>query len=563
MKSVNFPQPAIVRDGVFYFADGSEVNLWGVNFQSNLYWEQGFRREPLGLPGDLASIQAMNDRGFDEIVKLGCDLIRVHLTPADFTDEAGNLVSNQWLDMLGHLVTKAREHRVYVALTFLNQMEYSLVPNSFIANCPRRDWLFDDKCLKASHNYIRQLLNWKNPGTGILLKDDPTIITFEPVNEPDYLRYDDMKANAAYWSEFTEWAVKSDGAINDWYFAKWREQKVREVVDGFHKLLRDEGARQPMIWCANWPRMIMGNEDVFRGIAASKADAVSFCCYPGQDEVSEPFLQGARDTSVKNYLGFLQRCHDDYNHLGWLKSSAFNGKAVTVYEYEMMYNAKNAYLFPAMAKMFRSLRAQMATLWTYSFSDYADRFSGSHLFNIECTPAKAAGFVVAGEIFRQTPAGQPLQFSNPAEDRFNGFYFSNTKDIALSNNDRQLIHSGDIADFSLPQSLSPQRIIGRGNSPFVKYAGTGLYFLKIDDGEIRLEILPHVRFVRDPWRWWKDGKVVTELDHTSPASFQLELPGWEAAQIFRLENGQRIPITPISSGFALSPGHFILLQTNL
>ena len=60
----------------------------------------------------------MNDRGFEEIVKLGCDLVRVHLTPADFTDEAGNLVANQWLDMLGYLVARARENRVYVTLTF-------------------------------------------------------------------------------------------------------------------------------------------------------------------------------------------------------------------------------------------------------------------------------------------------------------------------------------------------------------------------------------------------------------------------------------------------------------
>src|SRR5512144_869435 len=111
MKSATYPQRSVVRDGVFYFEDGSEVNLWGVNFQSNLYWEQGFRRAPLGLPGDPTSIKAMNDQGFEEIAKLGCDLVRVHLTPADFTDEAGNLVANQWLDMLGYMVAKAREHR--------------------------------------------------------------------------------------------------------------------------------------------------------------------------------------------------------------------------------------------------------------------------------------------------------------------------------------------------------------------------------------------------------------------------------------------------------------------
>ncbi|MGA2175112.1 MAG: hypothetical protein ABSH38_09045 [Verrucomicrobiota bacterium] len=562
MKSANYPQRAIVRGGVFYFENGSEVNLWGVNFQSNLYWEQGFRRAPLGLQGDPASIKAMNDRGFDEIAKLGCDLIRVHLTPADFTDEAGNLIPNQWLDMLGYLLAKAREHRIYVALTFLNQMEFSLVRRSFIANCPRRDWLFDAGCLNAAHNYIRQLINWKNPCTGILLKEDLAVISWEPVNEPDYIRYDDMRLNAAYRSEFEGWLRKCDGAFNDWYFAQWREKKVREIIDGFQRLLCEEGVRQPMVWNANWPRMMLGHEDVFRGIATSKADAVSFCCYPGQDEVNEPFLQGARDTSGKNYIGFLQRCHDDYDHLGWLKSPQFSGKAVTVYEFEAMYNAKNSYVHPAMAKLFRALRAQMATLWTYSFSDYADRFSGSHLFNIACTPAKAAGFAVAGEMFRHTAAGSALQFRSQSDDSFDGFYLSYDNDLAVSANDGLLIHSGDITGCPVPQGAPPRRIIGRGNSPFVEYAGTGLYFLEIDRDEIRLEILPHARFVRDPWKWWMDGKLVTELDRETPATFRLRLPGWEGARVFRVENGNRIPVPLAGPAFDLSPGVFLILQSD-
>lgn len=560
MEPVRYPQRATVRDGVFYFEDGTEVCLWGVNFQSCLYWEQGFRRAPLGLPGDPGSIRAMNDRGFEEIAKLGCDLVRVHLTPADFTDEAGNLVANQWLDLLGYLVARAREHRVYVTLTFLNQMEFSLVRRSFIANCARRDWLFDAQCLAAARRYMRQLLNWRNPHTGLLLKDEAAIITWEPVNEPDYIRYEDMKANAAYRDEFTAWLRENDGAFNDWYFAQWREQKAREVIDGFCDLLREEGALQPIIWNANWPRMRLGHEDVFRGIATSKADAVSFCCYPGQDEVSEPFLQGARDTSGKNYLGFLQRCHDDPDHLGWLKSPAFAGKATTVYEFETMYNARNAYLHPAMAKLFRSLRAQMATLWTYSFSDYADRFSGSHLFNLACTPAKAAGFAVAGAVFRRVPRGAALRFQSLAEDAFDGFYLSHTADLAVAGCEGLLIHSGDIPGGLAVPPDPPRLIIGRGRSPFAEYAGTGLYFLEIRDREARLEILPHARFVRDPWQWWMDGQPVTKLDRETPATFRLKLPGWEGARVFREEPGCRLPVACPGMAWELAPGLFTIIK---
>jgi hypothetical protein len=215
-----------------------------------------------------------------------------------------------------------------------------------------------------------------------------------------------------------------------------------------------------------------------------------------------------------------------------------------------------------MAKLFRALRAQMATLWTYSFSDYADRFSGSHLFNIACTPAKAAGFAVAGEMFRHTAAGSALQFRSQSDDSFDGFYLSYDNDLAVSANDGLLIHSGDITGCPVPQGAPPRRIIGRGNSPFVEYAGTGLYFLEIDRDEIRLEILPHARFVRDPWKWWMDGKLVTELDRETPATFRLRLPGWEGARVFRVENGNRIPVPLAGPAFDLSPGVFLILQSD-
>ena len=35
--------------------------------------------------------------------------------------------------------------------------------------------------------------------------------------------------------------------------------------------------------------MITENKDVFNAISDSKADGISFCLYPGQDDVGEPF----------------------------------------------------------------------------------------------------------------------------------------------------------------------------------------------------------------------------------------------------------------------------------
>ena len=93
-----------VVEGVMRTADGVEVNLWGSNFQPNLYWEYKFRMEHLGLSMTSETMQAMCDDGFEDMKRMRCDVIRCHLTPADFTDAEGNLVETIWLDMLGYLV---------------------------------------------------------------------------------------------------------------------------------------------------------------------------------------------------------------------------------------------------------------------------------------------------------------------------------------------------------------------------------------------------------------------------------------------------------------------------
>jgi len=545
-----FPQKLVLRDATLFFEDGREVALWGVNFQACLYWEQGFRREPLGLPGDADSIKRMTDNGFEDLKRLGCDVLRFHLTPADFADAAGELVENQWLDLLGYTLAKAREYGMYVTLTFLNQMEFTLVEDSFIAACPRKEWLFDATCLGAARTFIRRLLRWKNPYTGICLKDDPVIATWEPVNEPLYINYADMKANPSYRNEFESWVADNGGEFNDWHFSLWRQHKVRTVIDGFHDLLREEGANQPMVWNCNWPRMVDGNRDVFRAIAESKAEIVSFCLYPGQDEVGEPFLDNAADTSKKNYLPFMQHCYDDYDHLGWLTSEPFRHKAKTVYEFETMYNALNTYLHPAMAKLFRSLGAQMATLWTYSFEEYAPLFSGSHLFNLKCTPGKTAGFLVAGEVFRTRPRGGGFSTSSVTEDVFDGFALSYDHDLSMATADGTVIYSGNMDWCPLELPPSPRRIVGRGTSPLVEYSGTGLYFIDIGKKELRVHIMPNARFVRDPWLWYLDGMPVTELDERSPELLRVNLNGWERGTAFRCEGERRMPVPLLKPGLA-------------
>ena len=332
-----------VEEGVLRFENGEEVTLWGHNFQPNLYWEYKFRMEHAGIPMTLEVMQDMCDDGFADMKKMGSDLIRCHLTPADFSDAKGNLVHNMWLDMLAYTIAKARENGIYVYLTFINHMDFTLIKESFVANSTREEWIFDPHTVACTHNFVRQLINYQNPYTGIKFKNDPVIAVWGLINEPEYMTFQQMNACPKQKRFFFDWLEKNDFPFNDVYYAKYRRQLVCNYIDGLHDLLRSEGAPQPVVWNCNWPRMIDSRKDVFAGIADSKADAIAFCLYPGQDDVAAPFVEHPADMSDRNYLPFLKFCYEDFDHLAWLRSPQFAHKAKVVYEFETMYNPKSAY----------------------------------------------------------------------------------------------------------------------------------------------------------------------------------------------------------------------------
>ena len=489
-------------------------------------------------------MQEMCDDGFEDLRRMGCDVIRCHLTPADFTDAEGNLIENMWLDMLGYLVAKARENGVYVYLTFVNQMDFTLIEESFVANSTREEWIFDPDVVAATKNYVRQLINLKNPYTGICYKDDPTIAVWGLINEPEYSTYRQMMGDEKQKATFAAWLEANDFPWNDVYYGKYRYETVLAYINDMQGILRDAGAQQPVVWNCNWPRMIDGRSDVFRAVADSRAEGVSFCLYPGQDDVGDPFVKNGKDMSEKNYLPFLQHCFDDYLHLGWLRSTAFAGKAKLVYEFETMYNAKSSYLHPAMAKLFRALGVQMATMWTHTFNIYAVYQGGSHILNLKTTPKKAASYIVAGGIFRQEPRCGDYSTTSDIEDTGESFALSYELDFSVFSDQSNLYYSGDVDWCPIPLTENPKRLIGYGNSPYVSYRGRGLYFVIInkDLQEVEIETFPQASFVRNWWEWHTDGEPVVHLDRNTAVPFRLQLPGYKMVEFTEKPGVYKFPL---------------------
>ena len=521
-------QAVSVRDGVLRFADGSEVKLWGVNFQPSLSWEYAARMQQHGLftPLKADELKRMTDESFDQIQRLGCNVIRIHICPADFADGQSRLVERTWLDMLDYTLAQARKRGIYVYLALINGLKGGdALKDSFLNQYAYEEWLVVPEAVQAEQKYVRALLNRQNPYDQTQYKDNPALALMEPVNEPPTLSRKAMDKNPRIQKVYQDW-LRTGGRQDDTNsFSTFRYATELAYINGMVGVIRAAGAKQPLIWNCEWPRGIQHNAEIYQAIADSKVDAISFCLYPGQDDAGDNYYLHPKDLSARNYLPYLQKVSDLQDWHGWIRAKRFASKAKVVYEYETFFN-QSAYLYPAMAKEFRSFGAQVATLWTYALSGYETYAGGSHTFNLETTPRKAASFMVAHEVFKTLPRGVAYNTTAPDSDQFDGVHLSQPLDISAISTGDTLIHAGSIPDGFVPLPANPQRIIGVGDSPFITYAGTGIHFLEqTSDKQYQLTILPSVTLLSPQWHEAAQGKPVVELDRTTALPFHLQLPG--------------------------------------
>ena len=518
------------KNGMLYYEDGQEVCLWGVNFQPGLSFEYAARMEDQNLlvPLKADDLKQVADQSFDELQILNCSLIRIHICPADFTDRQGNLQETIWLDVLDYTMAQAEHRGIYIYLTFLNDMPhggFQFRPNedSFASVFPRAQWMIHDEAITATGNYIRQLLNRTNPYTGELYKNSPALAFVEPINEPDYSPADPE-----------------------------RYDSVKSYVNRMVALFRSEGITLPVVWNCGWPKLIRGRDDVFQAIADSDADAVSFCMYPGQEDLKHPYWAHMENLKDKNFLPYIQRCFDDPEYLRWVLAERFAGKAKVVYEYETICN-QSSYLYPAMAKVFRSLGAQVAAHWTYALTGYAEYSGGSHVLNLKTTPGKAASFMLAGRVFETVPLYSEYSTTTSETDVFNNTALSFSQDLSAGINNGMLIHSRTLPEHFLPEVSSPQKITGVGSSPFVKYDGSGLYFIKpAENDALRVTIFPDSKFILPHWKEERTGELVVQLDPETNHRFELSLPEYAPPRfVYRKQNFRWVPVESTVNGNAI------------
>lgn len=488
-------------------ANGQEVALFGANY----CLPSALDYRAAGYVG--ADRKALIRQDMAHFARMGWDALRFSFWGDwESSDRDGNLKPNDHLDLLDYTLAEGEKRGIKFLLSPIvtydarwPEMKEYPEAHGFARYHEKGKLGTDAESIKVQQNYLRQLLNHVNPYTGRALKDEPSILFVETINEP-------------------------------WHHANDRESSIR-YIDALVSAIRETGCQKPTFHNLSQDFRMAGP------INDSKVDGATYAWYPtGLNANHELF---------GNFLRYV----DDYPPM---RRPEVHKKPVIVYEFDLP-DATTAYGFPAMTREFRKTGAQFAAMFSYDMLATAPTNLGwtTHLLNLVYTPKKAVGGILAGEAMRRLPRFQDYG-KYPASQRFGDFRVSGLADYAELNAKDAFVYSGDTG--AKPRDLSALRkIVGLGSSPVVRYPGKGIYFLdRIDEGRWRLEVYPDALQVDDPYRDPKKEDLKFRLVWGKwPMRVRLPDLGDRFA-IQGLNSGNALRGTAKAGEFTVSPGVYLL-----
>lgn len=486
-----------ISDGVLRWADtDEEVALFGVNYYAAFSLDYHAIRQ---LGGDH---RREIDRDIAHMVRLGLNLLRMHVFDREIADGDGNLTPNEHLDLCDYVISRCRAAGIYVLLTPIAWWPTPNRNDGFSSRYPMRQMTSDPAARAAQTRYLTQFLAHVNPFTGLSYADDPAIIAVEPINEPIYP-------------------------------AGMTDAEVTSYINALASAIRRSGCRKPILY--------NGWEGRHAAVRDAAVDGCTFNWYP------TGLMNG--HALAWNVLPALDRHPDMHDPI-------LDGKLKAVYEYDPA-DVSLSCVHPAMARSFRAGGAQLAAQFQYDpvLTAGMNLSWQTHHMNLCYTPAKAISLMIAGEAFRRLPRGRAWG-SYPGNRRFGDFEVSYDHDISLMNASDRYCHSG--ATPIQPKSVGSLRhIAGCGSSPIVQYEGSGAYFLDwLAEGVWRLEVYPDAVPAADPYAHPYIGREVVRLVHRSRRmTIRLSDLGLQ----FTIEPGSGArPMSAQKGTFTVRPGAYLL-----
>lgn len=380
--------------------------------------------------------------------RLGFDLYRVHVWDTEISDTLGNLLDNEHLELFDYLLMKLSERNINYVVTpiaFWDNGYPEPAENTpgFSKKYGKGDCLTNIDCIKAQENYLYQFLNHKNRYTGIVYKNDPNLIAFEVSNEPHH------------------------GGV-----AKEVTAFVKKMVAS----MRKTGTKKPIFY--NISHSVHFADAYFAG----NIQGGTFQWYP--TGLGYPQSMG----------GNLLPNVDHYN-IPFDDVVKKNKGAKLVYEFDAAAVGKS-YIYPAIARSFRTAGIQIATHFAYDPTFMADVNTeyNTHYMNLAYAPSKALSLMISSEVFHEVPMYKNYG-SYPQNANFDNFKIDYENDLAEYQSDTKFIYTNNTsAQLKNPEKI--ESISGFGNSPVIQYPGRGAYFLdKVENGLWRLEVMPDAVWV--------------------------------------------------------------------
>jgi hypothetical protein len=496
------------QEGVVRWRDTrAEVALFGANYVitgASDYRAAGY------VHGDR---KRMIDEDMAQFARMGWDGLRLTFWGDwESSDSAGNLIANDHLDLLDYLVARARERGIYMLFSPI-QLYSSTWPDALEDTTPpgfgrrfgKGRMGTDSAALQAQVNYLRQILNHVNPYTRVALKDEPSIIFIELVNEP-WHHPEDLPGSIHYINSLTD-AVRSTGCQKLIFYNVSQDFRISDAI------------------------------------RRSKAQGITFGWYPtglnAGHELQGNYLRGtdAFPDMLRPELARLPRI---------------------VYEFDSP-DLRTGTMYPAMARTFRAVGAQFAAMFAYDMQATASRNLGwqTHFLSMAYTARKSMSAIIAAEAMRRLPRLRDYG-PYPRNTRFGDFHISYNGDLGeLVARDAFMYTSNTTAKPPDPPAL--RRVYGHGSSSTVTYGGTGLYFLdRVRPGVWRLELYPDAVPIRDPFELPSVDKIVTRAI-TRSWPMTIALPDLGATfSVQPVTAGNREATRATDGRFAVTPGVYVL-----
>src|SRR5690606_35985059 len=253
----------------------------------------------------------------------------------------------------------------------------------------------------------------------------------------------------------------------------------------------------------------------------------------------------------------------DQYQIPFADKPAFKKSAKRVYEFDAA-DVGRSYIYPAMARSFRTAGIQWATHFSYdpTYIAYANTEYSTHFMNLVYAPRKALSLKLASEVFHNIPMHADFGVY-PDNARFGPFHVSYEKDLAEMVTEEKFIYTND-TETSPPAPGQLSEIAGFGSSPVVQYSGLGAYFLdKLEPGVWRLEVMPDAIWVKDPFGRNSLDRVNAVVNWTEwPMTLNLPDLG-DNFKLKPLNEGNSFQPEAEGRSFVIAPGSYLVTKQSV